>query len=168
MPHIPARQTAQALAAAAPLATRWVERLLAAASPPLTVAEYLSLRAIATGESSAAALAEHSGVSEAAVSQVVGQLEDAGLIVRATAPDDRRRRSIELSPEGRDALAKAERVLGERLAEAIGPLPPRDADRLAEALRRIEAALGGLSPPPRPRPPHPPHHHHRAPPHRPG
>jgi hypothetical protein len=38
---------AEALAAAAPLATRWIERLLAQHNPPLTVTHYLALRAIA-------------------------------------------------------------------------------------------------------------------------
>src|ERR671924_91788 len=46
-PHI---EAAQALAAVAPLATRWIERLLAAHEPPLTVAQYLVLRAIAGGQ----------------------------------------------------------------------------------------------------------------------
>jgi len=37
---------ASALAAVAPLATRWIERVLAQQDPPLTVPQYLALRAI--------------------------------------------------------------------------------------------------------------------------
>ena len=48
MPKPPRLKTdaAESLVALAPLATRWIERLLAAASPPLTVSQFLALRAI--------------------------------------------------------------------------------------------------------------------------
>ena len=40
-------RAAEALIAVAPLAARWIERLLAAGQPPLTTPQYLALRAIA-------------------------------------------------------------------------------------------------------------------------
>jgi uncharacterized 2Fe-2S/4Fe-4S cluster protein (DUF4445 family) len=64
----------------APLATRWIERLLAAHEPPLTVAQYLALRAIAAGQISSGELARGAGVSGPAVSQLVAALVDAGLL----------------------------------------------------------------------------------------
>jgi hypothetical protein len=39
---------AEALVGVAPLAARWIERLLASGEPPLTLAQYLALRAIAS------------------------------------------------------------------------------------------------------------------------
>src|SRR3954466_9287215 len=46
-PKRPRPDAAEALVAVAPLATRWIERLLAAHEPPLSVTQYLALRAIA-------------------------------------------------------------------------------------------------------------------------
>src|SRR5438034_91996 len=43
-------QAAEALVRTAPLVSRWIERLLAAHDPPLTVAQYLALQAIGEGE----------------------------------------------------------------------------------------------------------------------
>ena len=72
MPRHPRpRNTAETLAAVAPLVTRWMERVLASADPPLSLGQYLGLRAIAAGVDSAADLARATGVSESAVSQLV-------------------------------------------------------------------------------------------------
>ena len=75
-------EAAEALAAAAPLATRWIERLLAQHDPPLTVTQYLALRAIVRERISATELARRAGVSGPAVSQLLAGLADAGLIER--------------------------------------------------------------------------------------
>src|SRR5438034_4047711 len=106
---------ADALATAAPLATRWIERLLAAHDPPLTVAQFLALRAVAAGRVGAADLARRAAVSAAAVSQLVADLERAGLLDRAAAADDRRRQELELSSLGRTVLSSASSLLRERL-----------------------------------------------------
>src|SRR5919201_1323170 len=94
------RQAAEALAAAAPLATRWIERLLAHSKPPLTVTQYLALRAIAREGVSGTELARRAGVSGPAVSQLLAGLADAGLIERRVAGGARRRVSLALSPAG--------------------------------------------------------------------
>ncbi|HEY7073892.1 MAG TPA: hypothetical protein VH418_00920, partial [Solirubrobacteraceae bacterium] len=54
---------AEALVGVAPLAARWIERLLASGEPPLTLAQYLALRAIASEPLAAAELARRAGVS---------------------------------------------------------------------------------------------------------
>src|SRR5919201_4200663 len=94
------RQAAEALAAAAPLATRWIERLLARHEPPLTVTQYLALRAIAREGISGTELARRAGVSGPAVSQLLSGLADAGLIERRALADDRRRQELALSAVG--------------------------------------------------------------------
>src|SRR5438132_14376024 len=88
---------AEALAAVAPLATRWIERLLAAHDPPLSVPQYLALRAIAREEISAAELARRAGVSGPAVSQLIAGIADAGLVARSPVTGDRRRQALALS-----------------------------------------------------------------------
>jgi DNA-binding MarR family transcriptional regulator len=161
-PHPRPGNTAETLAAVAPLVTRWMERVLAAADPPVTLGQYLGLRAIAAGVDSAADLARATGVSESAVSQLVAAFERAGTVERTSASDDRRRRRLTLTPDGERLLRSAQRLVGAQLEPLVASLAPPDADALAALLRRIEPALAGTAPPRRPPPPrHPPGHHRR-------
>jgi DNA-binding MarR family transcriptional regulator len=162
-PHPRPRNTAETLAAVAPLVTRWMERVLAAGDPPLTLGQYLGLRAIAAGVDSAADLARAAGVSESAVSQLVAGFERAGTVARSAASDDRRRRRLTLTADGERLLRSAQRLVGARLEPLVASLAPHDAEALAALLRRLEPALAGTAPPRRPHPPHPPGHH--RPPH---
>jgi DNA-binding MarR family transcriptional regulator len=149
-------QAAEALAAVAPLVTRWMERLLARHDPPLTVTQYLVLRAIAHEGVSGTELARRAGVSGPAVSQLLGGLDEAGLIDRRATDADRRRYALELSARGRRAFRSAETLLRKQLASLLTELPHPEADALARLLPRVEAALSGAPPPPRPAPPPPP------------
>jgi DNA-binding MarR family transcriptional regulator len=161
----PATRAASSLVAVAPLVTRWVERLLALHAPPLTVTQYLVLRAVDAGTDSAASLARAGGVTEAAVSQVIAVLEQEQLVTRAPLAGDRRRQSLALSVAGRDALRSAERTLASQIATILEPLGPRERDALGLALEQVEAMLGDRPPPRRPPPPPRPHPGRR---HRPG
>lgn len=152
---------AEALVAVAPLATRWIERLLAAHDPPLTVPQYLALRAIAREEVSGAELARRTGVSGPAVSQLLAALADAGLLERTTIADDRRRHALTLTTSGARAFQAAEKLLRERLATLLVDLPRPEVDALSRLLPRVEAALSGTAPPRRPPPPLPPRRHPR-------
>lgn len=154
-------QAAEALVAMAPLATRWVERLLAGHDPSLTVTQYLALRAIAREGISGTELARRAGVSGAAVSQLLSGLEQGGLISRRTSEDDRRRYRLELSPAGERAFRSAHALLRTQLASLLGDLPHPEAEALARLLPRVEAALAGAPPPRRPSPPGPPGPAHR-------
>ena len=153
-----ARQAGAALAATAPLAARWVERVLASHEPPVTPAQYLALRAIAAGPVSAATLARRTGVSGAAVSQLVGALEDGGLVERGAPLDDPRSRALSLTRAGEELLRSTTDLVGESLAELLTDLPRPEADALVRLLERVEAALAGTAPPRRPPPPRPPPH----------
>ena len=151
-------EAAEALVAVAPLAARWIERLLAAHDPPLSTAQYLALRAIAREQVSVNELARRAGVSGPAASQLVTSLADAGLLDRRTAEDDRRRQEHVLTARGQRVLGRAEDLLAGRLASLIGELPRPEIDALSRALPQVEAALSGAAPPRRPAPPRPPHH----------
>ena len=140
----------------APLVSRWIERLLAAHDPPLTVAQYLALQAIAEGEVVGAELARRAAVSPAAVSQLLATLEETGLLARGRLESDRRRQSLALTEQGRQALRSAQTELRDRLAGLLADLPPPEADALAGLLERLQASLSGTPPPPRPRRPPPP------------
>jgi len=151
------RDAAAALARTAPLVSRWVERLLASHTPPLTVAQYLVLEAIDSGDVLGGELARRAAVTAAAVSQLVGGLETSGLIARQHLRDDRRRQPLELTAAGRSCLVSVRLLLQDRLASLLDGLPGPEIDALVRLLRHVEAALAGTAPPPRPpRPPHPP------------
>jgi DNA-binding MarR family transcriptional regulator len=150
-----ARQAGSALAATALLTSRWVERLLAAHDPPVTVAQYLALRAIDAEPLSAAELARRTGVSGPAVSQLVSTLESAGLVSRGAPLIDPRTRELALKPAGKQVLQSANELLSERLGELLVDLPRPEADALARSLERVDAALSGTAPPRRPKPPGP-------------
>jgi DNA-binding MarR family transcriptional regulator len=141
----------------APLVSRWIERVLAAHDPPLTVAQYLALQAIADGEVVGAELARRAAVSPAAVSQLLGALEQEGLVSRERFEDDRRRQPLSLTDQGRWALRSAQTTLRERLAGLLVDIPPPETDALARLLERLEASLSGTPPPPRPHRPPPGH-----------
>jgi DNA-binding MarR family transcriptional regulator len=149
-------EAAQALAAVAPLAARWIERLLAQGAPSLTVPQYLAMRAIAREGVSGTELARRSGVSSAAVSQLLTGLVEAGLVERRPAEGDRRRHALSLTRSGTRALRAAEASLTRELGSLLAVLPPPERDALARALPGVEAALSGAPPPRRPPPPHKP------------
>ncbi|HWF26159.1 MAG TPA: MarR family winged helix-turn-helix transcriptional regulator [Solirubrobacteraceae bacterium] len=151
--HAPT-DAAEALVSVAPLVSRWIERLLAGHEPPLTVAQFLALRAIAAEGVSGSELARRAGVSGPAVSQLVAGLADGKLLVRHELMEDRRRHTLALTALGEQTLASAQTLLRERLSTLLAGLPRPEADALARALPRVEATLSG-APPPR-RPPHPP------------
>ena len=156
-----AQRAADALVAVAPLVSRWIERLLAAHEPPLTVAQFLALRAIASEDVSGSELAVRTGVSGPAVSQLLAGLAEAGLIERSELAEDRRRHALELTKRGRGSLTSARALLREQLSTLLAELPHPEADALARALPQVEATLSGAPPPrraPRPHRPHPPRH----------
>jgi len=148
--HPAGRQAAEALVRTAPLVSRWIERLLAAHDPPFTVAQYLTLQAIADGEVVGAELARRAAVSPAAISQLLAALEEAGMVSRDRTGDDRRRQPLVPTEHGRWALRSAQTALRERLAGLLADLPPRETEALARLLERLQASLSGTPPPPRP------------------
>ena len=166
-PRRPPTEAAEALVSVAPLVSRWIERLLAAHEPPLTVAQFLALRAIAEEGVSGSELARRAGVSGPAVSQLVAGLAEADLLARHESVDDRRRHTLALTTGGERALASARTLLRDRLGGLLAGLPRPEADALARALPRVEASLSGAPPPRRPpQPPKPPPHGSRPTPRR--
>jgi DNA-binding MarR family transcriptional regulator len=164
-PRRPIAESAESLAAVAMLATRWIERLLAGAEPPLTVSQFLALRAITREDLAATELARRAAVSGPAVSQLLASLVDAGLIERTAAAVDRRRQTLALTPAGEAAFLAAKEVARRELAGLLEELPRPEVDALARGLPVLEALLSGQPPPPR-KPPPPKHRPgKRKPPH---
>ena len=152
-PRDPLPGAADSLAVTALLAARLAERLLAGHEPPLTVTQYLALRAISEEQVPAAELARRAGVSGPAISQVLAGLGQSGLIERTPAPDDRRWHELALSADGQRVLRSAQLVLRKRFSELLGDLPHPEVSALARAVPHVAAALSGSPPPRRPPPP---------------
>ena len=142
--------------AVAPLASRWIERLLATGEPAMTVSQFLALRAIVREALTGTELARRTGVSGPAVSQLLVGLAAAGWLERRPDPSDRRHQTLGLSAAGADAYRSASALLRSGVGALLAELPPPDADALGRLLPHVEAALAGTAPPRRPRrrPPH--------------
>jgi len=151
--HKPQVDAAEALLAVAPLASRWIERLLAQHDPPLTVSQYLALRAVSREQLTGAALARRTGVSGPAVSQLLAGLAKAGLVDRHPSPEDRRNQTLTLSNRGTAVYESAHELLRAQVGSLLEQLPHPEADALSRALPTVEAALAGTTPPRRPPPP---------------
>jgi len=86
---------------------------------------------------------------QASVSEVVIRLEGRGLLVRERSAEDARRREIQLTAAGKDALAKPVETIQETLMMAMDRLPDEVLEHLAGGLDRlIEEAGIGQGPPP--------------------
>ena len=113
------KSAAAALLGAAPLITRWMERLLAQHDPALTASQYLALRAIAEEQLTAAELAHRAGVSGPAVSQLLAGLASGGWVPARASVSGPSQSGALAHPEGELVLASVERSLTARLGELI-------------------------------------------------
>ena len=122
-----------------------VERLIGlvrSLSPP----DGISLTAAATlatlersGPRRLTALAVQEGVTQPAMTQLIGRLQDAGLVRREADPADGRVVQVGLTDRGRDLLARRRAVRAERLAAILDQISPEHKAALAAALPAIDA-----------------------------
>jgi len=110
-------------------------------SPPgmsLTTAATLSTLE-QSGPCRLTALAASEGVTQPAMTQLVGRLEEAGLAIRCADPDDGRVVNVQITDAGRELVAQRRAVRAERLSALLSRLSQADQDALAAALPAIEA-----------------------------
>jgi DNA-binding MarR family transcriptional regulator len=86
-------------------------------------------------------LAEQLGLSRGALSARLSPLEEDGLIVRTTDPDDRRRVHVALTDAGRAAFDRHGQHEGRDEAALLDVLPRAEQKRLADLLRRLVLAI---------------------------
>ena len=121
-----------------------LERLLSLVrwlSPPglsLTSAATLSTLE-RSGPCRLTALAAAEGVTQPAMTQLVGRLAEAGFVVRCADPDDGRVVHVQLTDEGRELVARRRAIRAERLSSLLAQLSQADQDALAAALPAINA-----------------------------
>lgn len=80
-------------------------------------------------------LACSTGVSQPAMTQLVGRLEREGLVIRLIDPEDGRATLVEITGAGRAVWAELKVSQRERLAELLDTLSPDDEATLALAMR---------------------------------
>jgi DNA-binding MarR family transcriptional regulator len=68
-------------------------------------------------------VAAHAGTDVKMTSEVMGQLEDRGLVIQQTNPDDRRAKAITVTAEGRSLAERAVRVVEAADAGFFAPAP---------------------------------------------
>ena len=122
-----------------------VERLIGLVRS-LTPPDGISLTAAATlatlersGPQRLTALAVREGVTQPAMTQLIGRLQDAGLVRREADPADGRVVQVCLTDRGRDLLARRRAVRAERLAVILAQISPEHRASLGAALPAIDA-----------------------------
>ncbi|WP_369031251.1 MULTISPECIES: MarR family winged helix-turn-helix transcriptional regulator [Streptomyces] len=71
---------------------------------------------------------------------VLNDLQDAGLVVRAPDPHDRRKNAVTLTPDGRRLLARCERAARRANDELLAPLTVVERELLTSLLTRVSGA----------------------------
>jgi DNA-binding MarR family transcriptional regulator len=127
---------------AAALVLARLARVLEHACTDLSLAQYRVLATVAAGGERATQLAERLALAKPTVTAVVDGLVARGLLRRDEVASDRRAARLTITPEGRRALAAAERTLASRLGELFARA--EDPDRAAAALADLGAALDRL------------------------
>jgi MarR family transcriptional regulator, lower aerobic nicotinate degradation pathway regulator len=86
------------------------------------------------------------GSDKTAMTRTVDALERQGLVVRRPAPNDRRARTVELTPQGRSRLAEASEVAKRVSADLLACLSAEEQATLHGLLARFVAADSLASP----------------------
>jgi DNA-binding MarR family transcriptional regulator len=86
-------------------------------------------------------LADRERVRRPTVTRIVYRLEEAGLVVRASDPGDRRSSLITVTPAGRTLLAAARTRKDAFLSERLESLAPEDRATLERAAALLEGML---------------------------
>jgi DNA-binding MarR family transcriptional regulator len=101
--------------------------------------QWTLLRHVAQAEGqSQQALAERLGLPPSAMVALVDGLEDAGLLERRPAPDDRRVRALYMTPKGRRTLKRAVEVAIAYEAELCSGLKAAEREQLIDLLQKLQ------------------------------
>jgi DNA-binding MarR family transcriptional regulator len=112
----------------------------------LTSAQVLILKILRAHDGlSVSDVAELTLTHQSTVSEVIGRLEDRGLVTRERAVADARRRSLSLTTKGQEALSEPMDTIQETLIRALSNLEPQTLTCLAAGLSDL-IQEAGLSP----------------------
>lgn len=113
-----------------------------AVHPDLAASTYLLLTHVAeAGPLRASALVDGTGIDKGAISRQVTLLVELGLVAGTKDPDDGRATLLEVTPDGRERLARVQRERSERFGERLGDWSDEDLEDFVARLSRYNAAL---------------------------
>lgn len=124
-----------------PLVMRTVAAELRRGGQSLSASQYGLLAMLARRSCSLSELAEHQSVSLATMSNSIQTLVDRGWATRQSAPHDRRKVLIKLTPNGERALKAVRRQAERRVAEILAPLSAAERESLLGGLSVLHAAF---------------------------
>lgn len=108
----------------------------------LTASQVVVLQIVSReGEIGAGAISEGAQLSQATVTALLDKLEERSLVKRKRDAGDRRRVTVELTPEGRAALAETPDVLQDRFAARFERLADWEQAAIIASLERIAGML---------------------------
>ena len=127
-------------------ATRRARARMRPGEEPLSISQYHLLEPLgeAPGPRPSGELALAAGVTAPTATRMLDAVERAGLVRRERAEHDRRCVHVELTQEGRRAVADKRRRLDARRAEIFASLAPDERAGAAALLRRLGNAIEGL------------------------
>jgi len=109
----------------------------------LTSAQALILKLIAANPSiSIGDIAARTLTHQSTVSEVIGRMEAKGLVVRARSAEDARRKELQLTEAGENALLHPVETIQETLMNGLEALPSEKLDCLVEGLEALITASG--------------------------
>jgi DNA-binding MarR family transcriptional regulator len=133
---------ANALHLGAVLVTR---HLASSSSSGLSISARAVLGTVADdGPTRLTGLATAGGITQPAMTQLVGRLERDGLVVRLIDPDDGRATLVDITEAGRALLAQGRQTQRDNLAELLEALSPDDEATLRLAMRVAAPLLDQL------------------------
>ena len=86
-------------------------------------------------------VAEHIGLTLPSMSTAVDGLVKRGLVEREPSSEDRRRVSLTMTDEGREAFESATAAARSHMAEILTLLDPGERDKVAKAMQSLRAVL---------------------------
>lgn len=104
--------------------------------------ELLRALALVGGSSTGSALARELGVDPAAVSRLIAEVEDLGLVSRARDDRDGRRRLVALTEDGRRRMVALHAELHRRESALAGVIDPQSLETAVRVLRALRDAVG--------------------------
>lgn len=122
---------AAALQSAAMLVLRQLGYVARQSSTSLSVLALLEHE----GPTRISALAATAGLSQPAMTGLVGRLHEEGVVMRFSDPYDGRATLVDITPSGRERRAQVERVARDRVIEVLDTLPLEDQVTLSSAMR---------------------------------
>ena len=104
------------------------------------------MRVLENGPRVAAEVATELGLSASSLSQMVARLEEAGLIHRASSPEDKRHRTLRLTDEAQCRMAERRQIRARHAETALAKLPPNEREALLRAIETLVEEESGVAP----------------------